>query len=116
MNTTAAVPFRDPVRLLDERIADLLGRLTLAEKLGLLHQHQAAVPRLGLDSFRTGTEALHGVAWLGPATVFPQAIGLATTWNPDLVHAVGTAAPPQGPGFPPKDPARPRPYRWGAVR
>ncbi|MEH1015987.1 glycoside hydrolase family 3 C-terminal domain-containing protein [Micromonospora sp. CPCC 206060] len=59
--------------------------------MALLHQHQAAVPRLGLPAFRTGTEALHGVAWLGPATVFPQAIGLASTWNPDLLTAVGTA-------------------------
>lgn len=70
---------------------DLLARLTLPEKLGLLHQWQAPVPRLGLPPFRTGTEALHGVAWLGPATVFPQAIGLAATWDPDLIRAVGTA-------------------------
>ncbi|MFI7427865.1 beta-glucosidase [Micromonospora sp. NPDC049836] len=70
---------------------DLLARLTLPEKLGLLHQWQAPVPRLGLPPFRTGTEALHGVAWLGPATVFPQAIGLAATWNPELIRAVGAA-------------------------
>ena len=48
-------------------------------------------PVVGTDAFRTGTEALHGVAWLGPATVFPQAIGLATSWNPELVRAVGAA-------------------------
>ncbi|MDG4800917.1 glycoside hydrolase family 3 C-terminal domain-containing protein [Micromonospora sp. WMMD980] len=70
---------------------DLLTRLTLAEKLGLLHQWQAPVPRLGLPAFRTGTEALHGVAWLGEATVFPQAVGLAASWNPQLVRAVGAA-------------------------
>lgn len=73
------------------RLDDLLARLTLPEKIGLLHQWQPAVPRLGLPSFRTGTEALHGVAWLGPATVFPQAIGLAATWNPELIRAVGAA-------------------------
>ncbi|SCG16506.1 exo-1,4-beta-glucosidase [Micromonospora echinofusca] len=72
-------------------VGDLLGRLTLPEKLGLLHQWQAAVPRLGLPPFRTGTEALHGVAWLGEATVFPQALGLASSWNPELVRAVGAA-------------------------
>ncbi|MEE3921963.1 glycoside hydrolase family 3 N-terminal domain-containing protein [Micromonospora sp. BRA006-A] len=49
------------------------------------------MPRLGLRAFRTGTEALHGVAWLGTATVFPQAIGLAASWNPDLIRAVGAA-------------------------
>ncbi|MEV4711956.1 glycoside hydrolase family 3 C-terminal domain-containing protein [Micromonospora sp. NPDC049374] len=74
-----------------DRIDDLLARLTLPEKIGLLHQWQAPVPRLGLPGFRTGTEALHGVAWLGPATVFPQAVGLASSWNPDLVRAVGDA-------------------------
>jgi beta-glucosidase len=105
MNTPASPPFRDPDRSVDERVGDLLGRLTLPEKLGLLHQHQAAVPRLGLDSFRTGTEALHGVAWLGPATVFPQAIGLATTWNPELVQAVGDAVGDEVRVFHHKDPA-----------
>ncbi|MEU1604633.1 beta-glucosidase family protein [Micromonospora matsumotoense] len=70
---------------------DLLARLTLPEKIGLLHQWQAPVPRLGLPGFRTGTEALHGVAWLGPATVFPQAVGLASSWNPELIRAVGVA-------------------------
>ncbi|GIJ37777.1 glycoside hydrolase family 3 C-terminal domain-containing protein [Micromonospora andamanensis] len=76
---------------LQDRVDDLLTRLTLPEKIGLLHQWQAPVPRLGLPGFRTGTEALHGVAWLGPATVFPQAIGLASSWNPELVRAVGDA-------------------------
>jgi beta-glucosidase len=98
-------PFRDPARPLRERLDDLLGRLTIGEKLALLHQHQAPVQRLGLDSFRTGTEALHGVAWLGPATVFPQAIGLATTWNPDLVRAVGSAVGDEVRVFHHKDPA-----------
>ncbi|WP_431934410.1 glycoside hydrolase family 3 C-terminal domain-containing protein [Micromonospora sp. RP3T] len=73
------------------RVDDLLARLTVGEKLGLLHQWQAPVPRLGLPGFRTGTEALHGVAWLGEATVFPQALGLAASWNPDLITAVGAA-------------------------
>ncbi|MBQ1026404.1 glycoside hydrolase family 3 C-terminal domain-containing protein [Micromonospora sp. C95] len=77
-----------PIR---DRVEDLLTRLTLPEKIGLLHQWQAPVHRLGLPGFRTGTEALHGVAWLGPATVFPQALGLASSWNPDLVRAVGDA-------------------------
>ncbi len=98
-------PFRDPGRPLTARLDDLLGRLTPSEKLALLHQHQAPVLRLGLDSFRTGTEALHGVAWLGPATVFPQAIGLAATWNTDLVRAVGAAVGAEVRAFHRKDPA-----------
>ncbi|WP_343448256.1 glycoside hydrolase family 3 C-terminal domain-containing protein [Micromonospora oryzae] len=73
------------------RVDDLLARLTLTEKIGLLHQWQAPVDRLGLPPFRTGTEALHGVAWLGTATVFPQVIGLASSWNAELVRSVGAA-------------------------
>lgn len=73
------------------RLDDLLGRLTTDEKIGLLHQYQAPVARLGLGPFRTGTEALHGLAWLGPATVYPQAVGLASAWDPDLLRRVGEA-------------------------
>jgi beta-glucosidase len=105
MSTSPRHLFRDPAAKLQERLGDLLDRLTRAEKLGLLHQHQAAVPRLGIASFRTGTEALHGVAWLGPATVFPQAIGLATSWNPELVQAVGSAVGDEVRAFHRQDPA-----------
>ncbi|WP_327635831.1 glycoside hydrolase family 3 C-terminal domain-containing protein [Kribbella sp. NBC_00482] len=97
-------PFRDPARPIDARIDDLLARLTPDEKIAFLHQHQPPVARLGLDAFRTGTEALHGVAWHGPATVFPQAIGLATSWSPDLVHAVGAAVGDEVRVFHRKDP------------
>ncbi|GIF15418.1 glycoside hydrolase family 3 protein [Actinoplanes teichomyceticus] len=85
------VVFRDPQQKLAARVADLLSRLTPAEKIALLHQHQAPVPALGMAAFRTGTEALHGVAWLGTATAFPQAIGLASSWDPDLLRRVGAA-------------------------
>ncbi|WP_436523061.1 glycoside hydrolase family 3 C-terminal domain-containing protein [Actinoplanes sp. HUAS TT8] len=85
------VVFRDPQQKLATRVSDLLARLSTAEKIALLHQHQAPVPALGMAGFRTGTEALHGVAWLGTATVFPQTIGLASSWNPDLLRRVGAA-------------------------
>ncbi|HXM57062.1 MAG TPA: glycoside hydrolase family 3 C-terminal domain-containing protein [Candidatus Dormibacteraeota bacterium] len=89
MTQPAPEPFRDPDRPLDERLDDLLGRLTREEKIALLHQHQPAVPRLGLAAFHTGQEALHGLAWEGVATVFPQAIGLGSTWDPELLRRVG---------------------------
>ncbi|MGX1668117.1 glycoside hydrolase family 3 C-terminal domain-containing protein [Streptomyces sp. NPDC055400] len=66
-------------------------RLTLDERLAMLHQYVPAVPRLGIAAFRTGTEALHGVVGLGQATVFPQAVGLGATWDEALVRAVGEA-------------------------
>ncbi|UUU30561.1 glycoside hydrolase family 3 C-terminal domain-containing protein [Streptomyces sp. CA-210063] len=89
--TPPTPPFRDPQLPLAKRIDDLLQRLTLDERIAFLHQFAPAVDRLGVAAFRTGQEALHGVAWMGPATVFPQAIGLGATWNEDLVRRVGEA-------------------------
>jgi beta-glucosidase len=96
------LPFQDPHRPLRVRVDDLLGRLTLAEKISLLHQFQPAIPRLGMPPFKAGTEALHGVAWstdrdnngavvTAAGTVFPQAIGLASTWDPALIRRIGSA-------------------------
>ncbi|MET9800897.1 glycoside hydrolase family 3 C-terminal domain-containing protein [Streptomyces sp. NPDC006368] len=84
-------PFRDPRLPVARRVDDLLARLTLEERIAMLHQFAPAVERLGVGAFRTGQEALHGVAWMGPATVFPQAVGLGATWNEELVSRVGEA-------------------------
>jgi beta-glucosidase len=91
---------------LTERVEDLLTRLTLPEKIAMLHQHQPAIDRLGVAKFVTGTEALHGLAWRGEATVFPQAVGLASSWNLDLVRRVGEAAGTEVRGLHHKDPSR----------
>ncbi|MFE0456734.1 glycoside hydrolase family 3 C-terminal domain-containing protein [Streptomyces sp. NPDC058914] len=104
----APPPFRNPSLSVDRRVDDLLSRLTLSEKISLLHQHQPAIPRLGIQSFRTGTEALHGVAWLGETTVFPQAVGLASTWDPELMERVGSAVGDEARGF-----QQERPDGWG---
>lgn len=82
-------PFRDPGLPAIDRAKDLLARLTPQERLAMLHQHAPAVERLGLAAFHTGAEALHGVAWLGKATVLPQAVGLGATWDPDLLERLG---------------------------
>ncbi|MGW4227752.1 glycoside hydrolase family 3 C-terminal domain-containing protein [Streptomyces sp. NPDC004980] len=89
--TDHPLPFRDPQLSFALRTDDLLGRLTLDERIAMLHQFAPAVERLGIGPFRTGQEALHGVAWMGPATVFPQAVGLGATWNDELVRRVGEA-------------------------
>src|SRR6266581_2657385 len=85
---TAALPFRNDQLPVSERINDLLGRLTLEEKISLLGYNSKAVPRLGIPAYNWWNEGLHGVARAGLATVFPQAIGLAATWDTDLVHGI----------------------------
>ncbi|PSM37916.1 sugar hydrolase [Streptomyces dioscori] len=89
--TAQTPPFRDSQLPFAKRIDDLLSRLTLDERVAMLHQFGPAVQRLGIAAFRTGQEALHGVAWMGPATVFPQAVGLGATWNEELVRRIGEA-------------------------
>ncbi|WP_431677863.1 glycoside hydrolase family 3 C-terminal domain-containing protein [Kitasatospora sp. KL5] len=84
-------PYRDARLPARRRVEDLLTRLTTDEKIALLHQHAPAIPRLGLAAHTTGTEALHGVSWLGPATSFPQAVGLGATWDRELLRRVGEA-------------------------
>lgn len=83
-------PFQDPDLPLEERVRDLVSRLTLDEKIELMCQYQTEIPRLGVQKYKHGTEGAHGVAWLGEATVFPQNTGLACTWNPELMREIGS--------------------------
>ena len=91
MTDSAPPVFRRADAPLADRVEDLLARLTLPEKIAMLHQHQPAIDRLGVAAFSTGTEGLHGLAWLGQATVFPQAVGLASSWDLGLLRRVGAA-------------------------
>jgi beta-glucosidase len=75
----------------EERAADLVSRMTLAEKVSQMVFDAPAIERLGIPEYNWWNECLHGVARAGVATVFPQAIGLAATWNPDLVHRIAVA-------------------------
>jgi beta-glucosidase len=82
-------PFQKPSLPIEQRVNDLVSRLTLEEKV-LQMQHTApAIPRLGVPSYDWWSEALHGVARSGFATVFPQAIGMAATWDADLILREG---------------------------
>ena len=81
--------FRNPALPAEERVRLLLSALTLEEKAGLLGYNSQPVPRLGVPAYNWWNEALHGVARAGQATVFPQAIALAATFNDSLVRAVG---------------------------
>ena len=83
----ANAPFMDPDRPPEVRAADLVSRMTLEEKVLQMQSTAPPIPRLGVPAYNWWNEALHGVAQ-GRATVFPQAIGLAASWDTDLMHRV----------------------------
>jgi beta-glucosidase len=83
--------YLDPGVPLEDRVRDLVSRMTLAEKVGQLQHAAPAIDRLGIPAYNWWNEGLHGVARAGRATVFPQAIGLSATWNVSLMHRVATA-------------------------
>lgn len=80
----------------EERAKDLISRLTLEEKVGLMNHPALGIPRLNIPAYNYWSEALHGVARNGRATVFPQAIGMAATWDKDLIRKVATAISDEG--------------------
>ncbi len=86
-----ATPAWDPTRPVDERVRDLVGQMTLAEKVGQMMNEAPAIPRLGIPAYDWWSEGLHGVGRAGIATVFPQAIGLAATWDEPFLRRVATA-------------------------
>lgn len=84
-------PFNNPQLPAETRISDLVSRLTVEEKASLMLYNSPAIPRLGIEEYNWWNECLHGVARAGKATVFPQAIGLAATFDDDLAFRVATA-------------------------
>src|SRR6185437_6294261 len=82
-------PYRNPSLPVQQRVDDLVSRMTLAEKVSQMQNHAAAIPRLGVSEYDWWSEALHGVARSGYATVFPQAIGMAATWDAPLIREEG---------------------------
>jgi beta-glucosidase len=82
-------PYLDPKLSAADRAHDLVGRMTLDEKAAQLEDWATSIPRLGIPDYQTWNEALHGVARAGYATVFPQAIGMAATWDTSMVHRMG---------------------------
>jgi beta-glucosidase len=80
--------FRNPDLPLEERLDDLVSRMTLEEKAAQMLDQAEAIPRLGIPEYNWWNECLHGVGRAGIATVFPQAIGLAATFNPDLMFEI----------------------------
>ena len=91
MSEHESAVYHDPDRPTDERVRDLVARMTLEEKISQMVHPAAAIERLGVPAHNWWNECLHGVGRAGIATVFPQAIGLAATWNTDLMLEVATA-------------------------
>ncbi|HPE54869.1 MAG TPA: glycoside hydrolase family 3 C-terminal domain-containing protein [Bacteroidales bacterium] len=84
-------PFQNPELSIDERVDDLVSRLTIKEKASLMLYNSPAIERLGIPEYNWWNECLHGVGRAGKATVFPQAIGMAATFDEDLIFRVSTA-------------------------
>ncbi|HKW17473.1 MAG TPA: glycoside hydrolase family 3 C-terminal domain-containing protein [Terriglobales bacterium] len=86
--TTGEPPYKNPKLPLEQRVDDLVSRMTLEEKVSQLGHTADAIPRLGVPQYDWWNEGLHGVARAGVATVFPQAIGMAATFDVPLVHQI----------------------------
>ena len=84
-------PFQDPSLSVEKRVNDLLSRMTLQEKADQLLYTAPAIPRLGIPSYNWWNEALHGVARAGYATVFPQSVTIANSWDEGLMYNVANA-------------------------
>src|ERR1700743_3833659 len=85
--------YKDATQPLDTRVKDLASRLTLEEKVSLLGYNSRAIPRLGIPAYNWWNEGLHGVARAGEATIFPQAIGMAATFDNALLEQAAGALP-----------------------
>ena len=89
--TTDTVAYLNPDLPIDQRVNDLVSRMTLDEKIGQMMNSAPAIPRLHIAAYNWWNECLHGVARAGLATVYPQAIGLAAAWDEDMQYKMATA-------------------------
>ena len=89
--SSKSLPFRNENLSSDQRAKDLVSRLTVEEKISVLHATFKGIPRLDIPKYYHGNEALHGIVRPGKFTVFPQAIAFAATWNPALILSVSSA-------------------------
>ena len=91
MATAQSLPYQNASLSAEQRADDLLGRLTLEEKVSLMMDTSPAIERLGIPQFQWWNEALHGIGRNGFATVFPITMGMAASWDDALLHRVFTA-------------------------
>lgn len=91
VNAQKELPYLNPKLSVEKRAEDIVSRLTLKEKVSQMVYDAPAIKRLGIPAYNWWDEGLHGVARNGIATVFPQSIGLAATWNKALMYKVASA-------------------------
>ena len=89
--TASRPPYLDPSRPIEERVSDLVGRLTLEEKAAQLNHLNNGIPRLNIPIWGGWNQTLHGVWSKEPTTLFPATIAMGATWDPSLVHTIATA-------------------------
>src|SRR5689334_8476448 len=92
----AAAPAKHPDQIwfdatqpIDKRVDALVGAMTIEEKAEQMNNHAPAIERLGVPEYDYWSEGLHGIARQGYATLFPQAIGMAATWDTNLQRQIG---------------------------
>ncbi|MFU0800578.1 MAG: hypothetical protein ACFWUE_07980 [Xylanivirga thermophila] len=88
--------YKDTTKDFEERVEDLVKHLSLEEKVSQLVYNASAISSLGIPEYNWWNECIHGVARAGVATVFPQAIGMAASFNQDLAYKVAVAIPDEG--------------------
>ena len=88
--TAYKFPYLDPELSVEKRVDDLVSRMTLDQKISQMMNNAVAIDTLGIPAYAWWNEGLHGVANTGVATVFPQAIALAATWDTALIYNVST--------------------------
>lgn len=86
------------------KVTRIVSKLSVENKINLMCQYQDSIPELDLKKYKHGTEASHGISWLGKATMFPQPIGLAATWDKKLMKEVGEVIGIEARGFFDRDP------------
>ena len=109
------MPYRNPALPIDQRVADLISRMTLQEKVAQMVYDAPAIERLGVPAYNWWNECLHGVARAGRATVFPQAIGLAATFDEELAGRVSTAISDEARAMYHASAALDRRFRYGGL-
>jgi beta-glucosidase len=92
----SSCPYLNPALAPEARAKDLVSRMTLEEKVSQTLDVAPAIPRLGVPAYNWWNEALHGVGRNGFATIFPQSIGLAATWDTPLMHRIATVISVEG--------------------